>query len=87
MARQRPLRSPTPPRMSRDALKRVLQDVDDARLDRILALHPTPSDVEEAVLWLDGKTQRFLGHNRLPAAATIGIVGILVRDEEEERPA
>jgi hypothetical protein len=72
-----------PAGMSRSALRRVLADIDDARLDRIVALHPTLGDVQEAMQWLDGNTQGSLGHDRLPAAATIGIVTILVSDDDE----
>ncbi len=69
-------------RMSRDALKRALHEIDGARLDRILALDPTPADVQEAVQWLAGNAQSFLGRDRLPAARTIEIVNIVVGDDE-----
>ncbi len=81
MAKQRPVR-PVPARVDRALLKTLLLGVDDTRLDRILALKPTPDEVEEAVLWLDGKTNAFIAKGRLPAGATIGIVSILAEEEE-----
>jgi len=86
MAKQQPVHGPKPARIGRATLKALLRDVDDARLDRILALHPTVNEVEEALLWLDGKANALLGHGHLPAPATIGIASILTGDDEERSP-
>jgi hypothetical protein len=85
MAKQRSVHRPMPATIDRATLKGLLRDIDDTSLDQVLALHPTVTEVEEAVLWLDGKANALLGHGRLPAGATIGIVSILAGDEEEER--
>ena len=89
MAKQRSVRQPTSATIDRATLKGLLRDIDEAsddgRLDQILALHPTLTEVEEAILWLDGKANALLGHGHLPAPATIGIVSILAGDEEERR--
>jgi hypothetical protein len=91
MAKQQSVRRLMPAGIDRATLKDLLRDLhdtsDDARLDQILALHPTLAEVEEAILWLDGKANAMLGHGRLPAPATIGIVSILAGDEEERPTA
>ncbi len=81
-------RGPTPAH-DRDTLaapediRRILGDLDDAKLLDIMALRPTIVDVEEAALWLAGDSDIFgAGRPLKPVAGEI--VAILTVDEEEE---
>ena len=74
----------------RDALaapndvKRIIGNLDDAKLLDIMSLRPTVVDVEEASLWLAGDPDVFgPGSSLKPVAGEI--VAILTADDEEER--
>lgn len=66
-----------------DDVKRVLGELDDAKVLDILALRPTILDVEEASLWLSADNDIFgAGH---PLKRVAGeIVVILTADDEDD---
>jgi hypothetical protein len=68
-----------------DDVKRILGELDDAKLLDILALHPTVRDVEEASMWLSGDTDVFGAGQPLRRVAG-NIVAILTANEDEEPP-
>jgi hypothetical protein len=67
-----------------DDVRRILGQLDDARVLAILALQPTIADVERASLWLSGDSDIFGPGQPLERVAG-DIVAILTADEEEER--
>jgi len=70
-----------------DDIRRMIANLDDAKLLDIMALQPTVLDVEEASLWLSGDPDVF-GAGRPLKAVAGEIVAIVSADEEEEpRPA
>jgi hypothetical protein len=71
--------------MAADDIKRILGDLDDAKVLDILALRPTILDVEEVSMWLSGDTDIF-GAGRPLKSVAGDIVTILTADEEEEPP-
>ncbi len=65
-------------------VKRIIGNLDEAKLLDIIALRPTVVDVEESSLWLAGDPDIFgPGRSLKPVAGEI--VAILTADEEEER--
>ena len=67
-----------------DDIRRIIGDLDDAKLLEILTLRPTILDVEEARMSLSGDSDVFgAGQPLRPVAGDI--VAILTADEEEER--
>jgi hypothetical protein len=71
---------------SQEDAKRILGDLDDAKMIEILALNPSLADLEQAAIWAtgDGDVLARSGH---PLAGVIAeIVDILAADEEEEPP-
>ena len=75
-----------PATATRDDLLRLVGDVDERKVLEIPALHPTVSEVEEAMLWAggDGDVLAKRGHPLHGTAA--GVFDILAADEEEEPP-
>ena len=69
----------------RDDIKRIIGELDDAKLIDILALRPTILDIEEASMWLSGDADIFGAGTPLKRVAG-DIVAIVTADEEEERP-
>lgn len=67
---------------TRDELKHVLGEVEDAKTLEILALKPTVAELEEAMLWAEGEgdTLGKAGHPLTGRAAEV--YDILIRDEE-----
>jgi hypothetical protein len=70
-------------RASAEDVKRILGNVDTAKLLEIIGLRPTVLDVERASMWLAGDTDVFGAGQPLPPAAG-SIVAILTADEDEE---
>jgi hypothetical protein len=69
--------------VTRENLKAVLGDIDDDKLLAILALDPTPADLEKAALWTTGDGD-ILGKSGHPLGKIAGeIVDILIADEDE----
>jgi len=68
---------------SGDEVKRILGDLEDAKLLGIMALRPSIRDVEEASLWLAGDADIFGAGQPLKLVAG-DIVAIVTADEEEE---
>ena len=68
-----------------DDVKRIIGNLDDAKLLDIMALRPTILDVEEASMSLAGDTDIFGTGQPLKRVAG-DIVAILTADEEEEAP-
>jgi len=71
---------------SRDDVRHILGDIDDAKIIDILKLRPTLVDLEEAAIWAtgDGDVLAKDGHPLTGVAADI--VDILAVEEEEEPP-
>ncbi len=70
-------------RASAEEVKRILGEIDTAKLLEIMGLRPTVLDVEQAWMWLAGDTDVFGPGQPLPPTAG-SIVAILTADEEEE---
>lgn len=70
---------------SSDDIRRILGDLDDAKLLAVMTLHPTIVDVEEASVCLSGDPDVFGAGQPLPGVAG-DIIAILTTDEEEEPP-
>ena len=70
---------------STDDVKRIIGDLDDAKLLDIMTLRPTVLDLEGASMCLAGDTDVF-GAGQ-PLQGVVGdIVAILTTDEEEKSP-
>ncbi len=68
-------------------IRALVGDVDEARLEAILALRPTPAQLEEALAWAAGESD-VMGDLERPLAGTVAaIYDILTSDEafEEDR--
>ncbi len=72
-----------PPRASAEDIKRILGEIDTAKLLEIIGLRPTVLDVEQAWMWLAGDTDVFGAGQPLPPIAD-SIVAILTAEEDEE---
>jgi hypothetical protein len=70
-------------RASAEDVKRILGNVDTAKLLEIIGLRPTVLDVEQAWMWLAGDADVFGAGQPLPATAG-SIVAILTSEEDEE---
>jgi hypothetical protein len=70
-------------RASAEDVKRILGDVDTAKLLEIIGLRPTVLDVEQAWMWLAGDADVFGAGQPLPPTAG-SIVAILTSEEDEE---
>jgi hypothetical protein len=68
---------------SLDQVRRIIGDIDDATAVTILALHPTPADLEQAALWAAGNGDVLAkqGHSLTGIAAAI--FDLLTADEDE----
>jgi hypothetical protein len=66
-----------------EELRRMIGDVDDATIAKIIDLHPTLSDVEQALMWLnaEGDIPDRQGH---PLEGNAAIIFDLLKPEEEE---
>jgi len=70
-------------RASAEDVRRVLGDIDTAKVLEIMGLRPTALDLEQASMWLAGDTDVFGAGQPLPPTAG-SIVAILTADEEDE---
>lgn len=69
--------------VTREDLKAVLGDLDDDRVLAILALNPTPVELEQAAVWAAGDGD-ILGKRGRPQNKIVAeIVDILMADEDE----
>jgi hypothetical protein len=65
-------------------VRHVIGEIDDAKLTAILALNPSFEEIEEAVMWADGRAQ-IEGNSRWPLVGKVGeIFEILTADLEDE---
>jgi hypothetical protein len=64
-------------------VRRMLGDIDTAKLVEIMGLRPTVLDLEQAWMWLAGDTDVFGAGQPLPPTAG-SIVAILTAEEDEE---
>lgn len=72
--------------ITRDVIKSILGDVDDARIIEILALKPTVAELEEAAILATGDGD-VLGKAGQPLAGNVAaILEIIAADEEDEAP-
>jgi len=72
--------------ISRDDLRRILGDVDDAKIIEILDLKPTLPEVEQAAIWATGDGDVLAKSGHPLAGVASDIVDILTVDEEDEAP-
>ena len=70
----------------RDDLRRILGDLDDAKVIEILALSPNLADLEEAAAWAGGDGDILAKSGRPLAGVVANIVDIVTADEEEPPP-
>ena len=71
------------PRASAEEVKRILGELDTAKLLEIMGLRPTVLEVEQASMWLAGDADVFGAGQPLPPTAG-SIVAILTAEEDEE---
>lgn len=69
-----------------DDLRRILGDIDDAKVVEILALKPTLADLEEAAIWATGDGDILAKGGRPLGGVAAAIVDILTADEDEPPP-
>lgn len=69
-----------------EELRHILGDIDDIKAAEILALQPTPEELEIAVLWAEGKEDIVATRGGSLSGKTAQIYDILTADEEDERP-
>ena len=75
-------RSAAPAAATRQELKHVLGDIDDARTLEVLALGPTVAELEQTMVWAEGEGDT-LGKEGRPLVGTAAkVYDILIRDEE-----
>lgn len=72
--------------ISRDELRHILGDIDDAKIIEILALKPTLPEVELAAIWATGDGDVLAKSDHPLAGVASDIVDILTADEEEPPP-
>lgn len=70
---------------TRDDIRAVLGEIDQAKLIEIMSLRPTLADIEEASMWLAGDADVFGAGAPVKGVAS-DIVTILTENEEEEPP-
>ena len=68
---------------SRMDVRRILGEVDEAKLMAVVELRPTVGDVEDAVMWLSGDRDVF-GPSPSLEGVPAQIVDILTADEDDE---
>jgi hypothetical protein len=73
------------PAAAPEDVRRILGDLDGAKLLAVLALEPTILDVENASMWLSGDRDVF-GPGEPLAGIAGEIVTIVTADEDEEPP-
>jgi hypothetical protein len=71
---------------SQEDARRILGDVDDDKLIEILALNPSPADLEQAAVWATGDGDVLAKSGHALSSVVAEIVDILTADEEEEPP-
>lgn len=82
MARQKP--GPAMAKASRDDLIRIAGDLEDDKIVDILALKPTVSELEQAVLWAEGEGDVLARKGHQLVGVVAGIVDVLTADEDDE---
>ncbi len=70
---------------TRNDIKGVLGDLDQAQMLAILSLRPTIADLEKASVWLEGDPDVFGAGEPVQGVAS-EIIAILSEDEEEDEP-
>lgn len=86
MRKQRSAPDARPALVSQDDLRRIVGDIDDAKVMDILALKPTVAELEEAAIWAAGDGDALARAGRPLTGVTAQIVEILTADEEEPPP-
>jgi hypothetical protein len=81
MTNRPPERTPA----TQEDIRSILGDLDDATTLEILALNPTVSDLEEALMWSSGSGGDVLGPEGRPLTGVAAqVFDILARDDQEE---
>ncbi len=68
---------------SHEDVRRIIGDVDEAKLLAVVELRPTVGNIEDAVMWLSGDRDVFVPSPSLKGV-TAQIADILTADEDEE---
>jgi len=71
---------------SRDDVRHVLGDMEDAKIMDILALRPSLAEVEAAAMWTTGDGDILAKGGRPLEGVVADIVGLLAKDEEDLAP-
>jgi hypothetical protein len=80
-----PARHAKPATVGADALRRIAGDLDDAKAAKILALRPSESDLEQAVMSALGTGDVLAKEGRPLDGKAAQIFDILAEDAEDER--
>jgi len=70
----------------RDDLRRILGDLDDAKIIEILALNPSLTELEKAAMWATGDGDILARSGHPLAGIVANIIDIAAADEEEPPP-
>lgn len=74
--------------ITRDDIKIILGNVDEAEMIEILALQPTIAELEEAAIWVKGDGEVIGKGGRPPLTGKVAaILEIITADEEDEPPS
>jgi len=83
-AQQPPVTGAHAVQASSEDVRRILGDLDEAKVVEILALRPSVVELEEASIWASGDGDVLGKSGRPLSAVEAAIVDILAADEEEE---
>jgi len=86
MSKQSSISGAPPVPVGRDDLRRILGDLDDAKIIEILALSPNLADLEEAAAWAGGDGDILAKSGRPLAGVVANIADIVTANEEEPPP-
>lgn len=67
-----------------EELRHILGDIDDAKAAEILALQPTPEELDVAVMWAEGNEDIVATRGHTLSGKTARIFEILTADEDDE---
>lgn len=73
--------------ITQEDLKAVLGDIDNDKVLQILALDPTPAELEEAAIWAVGDGDVLAKSGKPLTGKAAEILDILTADEEEPPPS
>jgi len=86
-AQQPPVAGAHAAHASGEDVRRILGDLDEAKVVEILALRPSVVELEEAAVWATGDGDVLGKSGRPLSTVEAAIIDIVTADEEEEPPA